>query len=211
LSTLSLYNRSDVFQESAKQSIALPESAQTVGALLDEMYDTYNSTTGSLFTNFALRPEIEKERTMASLLELFIAADKVRDFLCSFMLSQLTCDQYNLEKVKRKVSEAIMDRFPFIKDALIIVDMATNMYHEQFPYIDGGLRRAVMVQIDARLPAILEDENAWDELSDTKTVLKALHEYQCALRDDGPSNAAVTPPVAPISNEKKRRVQDGSQ
>jgi hypothetical protein len=59
------------------QSIELPESAQTVGALLDEMYETYNSTTGSLFTNFALRPEIEKEQAMTQLLELFIACDKV--------------------------------------------------------------------------------------------------------------------------------------
>jgi hypothetical protein len=41
------------------------------------MYDTYNSTTGSIFTNFALCPCIEKERIMAQLLDLFIASDKV--------------------------------------------------------------------------------------------------------------------------------------
>jgi histone acetyltransferase HTATIP len=41
------------------------------------VYDTYNSTTGSIFTSFALRPEIEKERTMAQLLDLFVASDKV--------------------------------------------------------------------------------------------------------------------------------------
>ncbi|KAH7081842.1 hypothetical protein BKA63DRAFT_550432 [Paraphoma chrysanthemicola] len=190
----SLYFRavcSGGFAESAKQSIELPESAQTVGALLDEIYGTYNSTTGSLFTSFALRPEMEKERAMASLLDLFIAADK-----------------YNLEKVKRKISEAIIDRLPFVKDALTIVDMATNTYHEQFPYMDGGLRKVVIAQIDARLPAILEDEAAWNELSGTKMVLKALHEYQCELRDDETSGIPITPPVTPVSSEKKRRAQD---
>lgn len=65
-------------QESSKQIIELPESAQTISALLDEMYDTYNSITGSIFTNFALRPEMEKERVMAQLLKLFVASDKVR-------------------------------------------------------------------------------------------------------------------------------------
>lgn len=69
-------------QESVKRSIELPESAQTVAALLDEMYETYNSTTGSLFTNFALRLEIEKERSMTQLLDLFIACDKVSNQFC---------------------------------------------------------------------------------------------------------------------------------
>ena len=65
------------FSETAKQSIELPESAQVVSTLLDEMYGVYNPTTGSIFTNFALRMEIEKERVMNQLLDLFIAADKV--------------------------------------------------------------------------------------------------------------------------------------
>jgi histone acetyltransferase HTATIP len=42
------------------------------------MYGVYNSTTGSLFTGFALRSEMEKERLLNDLLDLFIAADKVR-------------------------------------------------------------------------------------------------------------------------------------
>jgi histone acetyltransferase HTATIP len=45
--------------------------------MLDEMYDTYNSTTGSLFTGFVLRPEMEKERVLNDLLDLFVATDKV--------------------------------------------------------------------------------------------------------------------------------------
>jgi len=64
-------------KEGTKQSIELPESATTVETMLDEMYGTYNSTTGSLFTNFALRLEIEKEHVMSQLLALFIASDKV--------------------------------------------------------------------------------------------------------------------------------------
>jgi len=65
------------FAETAKQSIELPESAQVISILLDEMYGVYNTTTGSIFTNFALRMEIEKELMMNQLLDLFIAADKV--------------------------------------------------------------------------------------------------------------------------------------
>jgi hypothetical protein len=56
--------QSNNIQESSKQSIELPESAQIISALLDELYDTYNSTTSSVFTNFALRPEMEKERAV---------------------------------------------------------------------------------------------------------------------------------------------------
>ena len=56
--------------------------------MLDEIYGTYNSTTGSLFTGFVLRSEIEKERVLNDLLGLFIAADKVGDVAaCSPALS----------------------------------------------------------------------------------------------------------------------------
>ena len=72
------------FSETAKQSIELPESAQVISILLDEMYGVYNPTTGSIFTNFALRMEIEKELMMNQLLDLFIAADKV-PVLISFL------------------------------------------------------------------------------------------------------------------------------
>ena len=65
-------------KESNSRSVKLPESAQTIDLLLDEMYGVYNSTTGSLFTGFALRSEMEKERLLNDLLDLFIAADKVR-------------------------------------------------------------------------------------------------------------------------------------
>jgi hypothetical protein len=51
------------------------------------MYGVYNPTTGSIFTNFALRMEIEKERMMNQLLDLFIAADKVSSLVPFFLIS----------------------------------------------------------------------------------------------------------------------------
>jgi histone acetyltransferase HTATIP len=45
--------------------------------MLQELYNVYNPTTGSIFTNFALRRQIEKESVMKNLLELFVACDKV--------------------------------------------------------------------------------------------------------------------------------------
>jgi histone acetyltransferase HTATIP len=197
---------SNIFQESQKQTIQLSESAQTIAALLDELYDTYNSTIGSIFTNFALCPEIEKERGMAQLLDLFIASDKVGSTHSSKPSISLTYIQYSLEKVKRKVAFAIIDRLPFIKDPLMVVDIATNIHHDQFPYMDGGLRQAMVVQINARLPAIVSDEGAWTDLTENKAVLKALHVHQCETRDDVGASDALTPPLTPV---KKGRAQGG--
>lgn len=58
--------------------VKLPESERIIEILLDEMYDSYNTTTGSPFTGFALRSEMEKGRLLNDLLDLFIAADKVK-------------------------------------------------------------------------------------------------------------------------------------
>lgn len=55
----------------------LPEDSKTVSTMLQEMYEVYNPTTGSVFTNFALRRAFEKECVMSDLLALFIACDKV--------------------------------------------------------------------------------------------------------------------------------------
>ena len=65
------------FRETAQQSVVLPESAQVISSLLDEMYGVYNPTTGSIFTNFIPRKAIEKEHIFNRLIDLFIAADKV--------------------------------------------------------------------------------------------------------------------------------------
>jgi histone acetyltransferase HTATIP len=116
--------------------------------------------------------------------------------------------QYNLEKVKQKVSEAIVDRLPFVKDPLTVIDIASNVYHDEFPDTSGGLRRALVIQIDNRLPAIVEDEGAWEEYSKNKTVMKALHIYQCNMRDDVSSCSTLSTPVTPVKINKKGRAQD---
>lgn len=67
-------------KESTTRSIQLPEKAPVVSVMLDELYDVNNSTTGSVFTNFALRSEIEKEKVLSHLLEVFVACDKVSSF-----------------------------------------------------------------------------------------------------------------------------------
>ncbi len=74
-------------KETKDRWVKLPEPERVVDLLLDEMYDTYNSTTGSLFSGFALRTEMEKEQVMNDLLHLFIAADKV-----------LSINQWSLEQ-----------------------------------------------------------------------------------------------------------------
>ncbi|KAI4701113.1 hypothetical protein J4E89_010809 [Alternaria sp. Ai002NY15] len=174
------------FAETAKQSIELPESAQVISILLDEMYGVYNTTTGSIFTNFALRMEIEKEQMMNQLLDLFIAADK-----------------YNLEPIKRRASEAIIDRLPFITDPLMIVDLATCIYHDQCPENDRGLRKAIIECVRMRMPAILQDESAWEEFSENKNVLKAFHMSQCEAVEGGGmigwggGGNMMTPPATP--------------
>ncbi|KAF9696533.1 hypothetical protein EKO04_005325 [Ascochyta lentis] len=176
--------------ESNDRSIQLPESERTIDALLDEMYDTYNSTTGSLFTNFALRPEMEKERALNDLLDLFIASDK-----------------YNLEKIKTKVGKAIIDRMPFIHDSLTIVDSATCIFDEQCPQVDCGLRKAVVAQIQNRLPAIMNDETAWQEYSNNKALLKAFHVYMINLDAPVPpkdTSELPSPLPTPVGGKRKR-------
>jgi hypothetical protein len=66
-----------MMEETAQKSISLPESEKTVSTMIQELYNVHNPTTGSIFTNFALRREIEKESVMSNLLDLFIASDKV--------------------------------------------------------------------------------------------------------------------------------------
>ncbi|KAH7363678.1 acyl-CoA N-acyltransferase [Pyrenochaeta sp. MPI-SDFR-AT-0127] len=177
------------FAESDMQCIELPELAQTIDAMLDEMYGAYNETTGSLFTNFALRQGMEKERIMNQLLALFITSDK-----------------YSLEKVKHKAVEAIIDRLPFLNDALVLVDLAATIYDEQCPEHDRGLRKAITAHIQARMPDIIDDECAWQEFSDNKILLKAFHTYQCEVPESESSAGIITPPNTPnIKRGDERR------
>lgn len=50
--------------------------------------------------------------------------------------------------------------------------------------MDGGLRKAIVAQVHARMPAIIEDEGAWDEYVTNEVVVKAVHVFQCDMRDE---------------------------
>lgn len=199
----------NTLQESDKRTITLPESEQTISAMLDDMYGTYNSTTGSLFTGFVLRSEMEKERVLNDLLDLFIAADKVSHITKEVKYSADKA-QYNLEKLKTKVSKAIVDRLPFVQDPLVIVDLAKSVFEDQAPQVDRGLRKAVIGQIEIRLPAILNDKTAWQEYSENKAVLKAFHAHVARLEMPDQLTATTqesqcpSPPVTPTQAKRQR-------
>lgn len=84
----------------------------------------------------------------------------------------------------------------FIHDPLSIVDLAASIYDANFPQIDRGLRKAIIAHVQTRLPTIMDDEAAWQEYSENKAVLKALHTYQCEMMD-GSAFGVPTPPVSP--------------
>jgi hypothetical protein len=87
----------------------------------------------------------------------------------------------------------------------MVVDIATNIHHHEFPYINNRLREAIVTQIDARLPAIIGDEGAWEELVKGKIVLRALHVHQCEKRDGVDEKVVVTPPCTPVRSVRKGR------
>ena len=84
----------------------------------------------------------------------------------------------------------------FIHNPLNIVELAASIYDANFPLIDRGLRKAIIVHLQIRLPIIMDDEAAWQEYSENKLVLKALHTHQCELLD-GSALGMLTPPVSP--------------
>lgn len=114
-------------------------------------------------------------------------------------------EQYNLEAIKRKAAEAIIDRLPFVNHALMVVDLATCIYHERCPENDRGLRKAIIACVRTRMPAILGDESAWKEFSENKDVLRAFHLHLCEIDGADGSNGNVvgigagmtTPPASP--------------
>jgi hypothetical protein len=115
--------------------------------------------------------------------------------------------QYTLESLKKKVAHAFIDRLPFIHDASVTVDLASSIFDDECPAIDCGLRNAIIAQVLARLPIIMDDETAWEAYSGNRTVLKALHEAQCTMEEQYEDNI-LTPPVSPVKNKKKARAQD---
>jgi histone acetyltransferase HTATIP len=180
----------DSSKETEKRSITLPESEQTISTLLQQIYEVYNPTTGSIFTSFALRRALEKDHIITNLLALFIAADK-----------------YNLESIKLKAAEAIIDRLPFIHDPLRIVDLASSIYEEDMPPTDRGLKKAIIGQLQIRLESIMEDDDAWDEYSGNRVLVKAVHKNQVEMLEEGKASGLVTPPASPT----KKRKFDGSE
>ncbi|KAJ8113355.1 hypothetical protein OPT61_g4493 [Boeremia exigua] len=181
------------FAETNLRSVELPEPGRIIDILLDEMYDTYNSTTGSLFTGFALRSEMEKERIINDLLDLFIAADK-----------------YNLEKIKTKVAKALIDRMPFIHDVMTIVELAACVFDDQCPQVDRGLRKATLSQLHDRMPSIIKDSAAWQEYTESKAVLRAFHAHVFDHAATGQPRAVTqaaqcpSPPATPMGGKSKR-------
>jgi len=65
--------------------------------------------------------------------------------------------------------------------------------------MDRGLRRAVVLQLHMRLPAVVADADAWKEYSENKAVLKALHTFQCEMWESGAGYGygVITPPASP--------------
>jgi histone acetyltransferase HTATIP len=173
--------------------------------MLQELYNVYNPTTGSIFTNFALRHEIEKESVMSNLLDLFAACDKVDYSPAATQRSWLTLQKYNLESLKKKAAHAIIDRLPFVHDAGTIVDIAACIYDESCPDVDCGLHHAIIAQIQARLPTIMEDEAAWDTYSSNKLILKAVHECHCAAIEEVAAAALLSPPASPTTPAAKKK------
>lgn len=74
------------------------EDGTTIETLLRELYGVANDKTGSVFTQFATKYEIEKEFITKTLVRLVVAADK-----------------FDIDAVKIWAVEAIADRLPFIR------------------------------------------------------------------------------------------------
>jgi len=85
----------------------------------------------------------------------------------------------------------------------MIVDLATCIYHEQCPENDRGLRKAIIECVRMHMPAILDDESAWEEFSENKNVLRAVHVSQCEMGEGsgvfggGGGGGIMTPPATP--------------
>jgi histone acetyltransferase HTATIP len=77
------------------------------------------------------------------------------------------------------------------------------VFGEKFPDLDCGLRKALVLQIQARLLDIMSDEIAWEVYADSKVLLKAVHECQCAPVGD--IIGILTPPVTTAKKETKGR------
>lgn len=109
--------------------------------------------------------------------------------------------------MKTKVVKAIVDRLPFVHDPLTIADLAICLYDDQTPQVDRGLRKAVIHQIYKRLPAILNDNVAWQEYSGNQAVTKEVHIYVAQLHMPGQQINANSPVQCPSPPETPTRVK----
>jgi len=117
--------------------------------------------------------------------------------------------QYSLEKIKTKVAKAMIDRMSFVHDVLTIVDLASCIYEEQCPQVDRGLRKAVMSQLHARMPSIINDITAWERYSSSKAVVRAFHMHvfesdaPTTLHEGSSSSQCLSPPTSPMGVKRK--------
>ena len=58
--------------------MTLEEDAATIETILCELYGVENPIMGSVFTEFGLKTEVEKEHAVETLWKVFVAAEKVR-------------------------------------------------------------------------------------------------------------------------------------
>lgn len=69
----------------------------------------------------------------------------------------------------------IVDRLPFVQDALTIAYLAVAVNDDGVPEQDCGLREVAIEQIESRHTAIVEDDRAWNVFSCNRILLKAFH------------------------------------
>ncbi|KAJ4303497.1 hypothetical protein N0V90_002393 [Kalmusia sp. IMI 367209] len=179
------------FMESETKVIQLEEDASTVEALLAEIYGVENPITSSIFTTFALQPNIKKEFIMNSLLSLFVAADK-----------------YDLDSIRIRAAGAFVDRLPYMHDPLVLLDLA-NFLLDNVPERDLGLRSSMIRYVQTKLPAIMRDHQAEAELAQNALVYMALLRSFSKMIEDGSlvvstksSSGLPTPPISPAKAKK---------
>jgi hypothetical protein len=109
------------------------------------------------------------------------------------------------------VARAIVDRMQFVEDPLTLVDLAISIFDEQCPQVDRGLRKAItgLLCVD-RMPAIMDNQAAWEEYTGNKTLLRAVHvmkfpgsgKVRSLVVDE--TEQCATPPETPVRAKRKR-------
>lgn len=209
---------SDKFQEAARGYIELEEDSSTVMIILAELYGIGKAAIGSTFTDFALATNIHKEKTMGVLVRAFVAADKVSRPGISLIVRIILNLQYDLETVKCRVAATFIDRLPLLHDPLVLLDLAGFIF-DNCPERDCGLREVMVRTIQARLPEILTNNAAKEELVSDRFVLMAVLDGFAGLVKSGDLAIAMSPvpllrvrrdpqdsPGSPVTPTKRRKL-----